>query len=153
MAKLSREIINFFESQGCVVVATIDSKGLPHTSCKGMIKIEESGRAYLLDAYHGKTFKNLKENPSASVTAFNEHNFKGFCLKGHARIIREDELTDNIVRRWEEKITARLTQRLLKNIREEKSHKGHPEASLPKPKYMIILEIKEVVDLTPAHLK
>lgn len=136
-----------------MAVTTIDSKGFPHASCKGMIKIEGTGRVYLLDAYHGRTFKNLKQNPSASVTAFDEHKFRGFCLKGKARLIHEDELTESIVKSWEERISGRLTQRLLKNIREEKGHRGHPEASLPKPKYMIVLDTEEVVDLTPAHLK
>jgi len=153
MINISREIKNFFENQGCVVITTIDSKGFPHASCKGMIKIEESGRAYFLDAYHGQTFRNLKNNSSASATAFDEHKFKGFCLKGRARLIHEEELTENIVKSWEDRITGRLTQRLIKNIREEKGHKGHPEASLPKPKYMIVLEVEEAVDLTPAHLK
>jgi hypothetical protein len=68
-------------------------------------------------------------------------------------MIHENELTPDIVKVWEERITNRLTQRLLKNIREEKGHRGHPEASLPKPKYMIVLEVDEVVDLTPSHLK
>jgi len=153
MSKLTREIINFFENQGCVVLTTIDHRGFPHTSCKGMVKLGESGQVYLLDAYHGQTFKNLEKNSFASVTAFDEHKFKGFCLKGRARLIHEDELTESIVKSWEERITNRLTQRLLKNIREGKGHKGHPEASLPRPKYMIVLEIEEVVDLTPAHLK
>lgn len=153
MAKIDSDIVNFFRDQGCVVLTTVDSKGYPHASCKGMIKIEESGRAYLLDAYHGQTSENLKKNPAASVTSFDEHRFKGFCLKGKARLIHEDELTQDIIKSWEARITGRLTQRLLRNIREEKGHKGHPEASLPKPKYMIVLEVEEVVDLTPAHLK
>lgn len=153
MVKLGSDIINFFENQGCVVVATIDGRGLPHVSCKGMIKIEEPGRLYLLDAYHGQTFKNLQENPSASATVFNEHKFKGFCLKGKARLIHENELTQDFLKLWEKKIAGRLAQRLLKNIREEKGHRGHPEASLPNPKYMIVLEVKEIVDLTPSHLK
>ncbi len=153
MTKLNRDIVNFFESQGSLVVITIDSKGYPHASCKGAIKIEEEGRLYLMDAYHGQTFKNLKKNPSACVVAFNEHKFKGFCLKGKARLIHERELNPEIIKSWEERLTDRLTQRLLKNIREEKGHSGHPEASLPKPKYMIVLEVLEVVDLTPTNLK
>lgn len=153
MLKLNSDIINFLENQGCVVLTTIDAKGYPHASCKGMIKTEESRRIYLLDAYHGRTFRNLKINPYASVTVFDEHRFKGFCLKGRARLIHEDELTADIIKSWEKRIAARLTQRLLKNIREDKGHKGHPEASLPKPKYMIVLEVSEVVDLTPSHLK
>jgi uncharacterized pyridoxamine 5'-phosphate oxidase family protein len=151
--RLAGEIIHFFQGQGCVVLATIDKNGLPHTSCKSIVKIEESGLVYLLDAYHGTTYKNLLKNPSASITIFNEHKFVGYCLKGRARLIHKDELDTGIVRAWEDRITSRLTERLLNNIHEEKGHKGHPEASLPKPQYMIVLEVSEIVDLTPAHLK
>lgn len=151
--RLAGEIIHFFQGQGCVVVATIDNNGLPHASCKSIVKIEESGLIYLLDAYHGITYKNLLKNPSASITVFDEHKFIGYCLKGRARLIHKDELDADIVKAWDDRITSRLTERLLNNIHEEKGHKGHPEASLPKPQYMIVLEVREVVDLTPVHLK
>jgi len=81
MQKLDSSVVNFFRNQGCVVVTTIDKNGFPHCACKGIVKIEESGRVYLLDAYRGKTFNNLKINKLASVTAFNEHKFNGFSLK------------------------------------------------------------------------
>ncbi len=153
MRQLDENIIHFFQAQSSVVVATVDKDGFPHTACKGIVKIEESGRVYLLDAYHGQTFNNLKQNPLISITAFNEHKFIGYCLKGKAHLIHKDELDKKIIRSWEDRITGRLTQRLLKNIHDENGHKGHPEASLPKPKYMIVLEVSEVVDLTPTHLK
>lgn len=153
MLKLNRDIINFFEDQGCVLLATVDRGGYPHTSCKGLVKIEEPASVFLLDAYHSATFRNLKNNPSASVTAFNEHKFKGYCLKGKARVADTNELTPDILKAWEKKVSGRLTQRLLKNIREERGHKGHPEALLPKPKYMIIFKVGEIIDLAPAHLK
>lgn len=153
MQQLDENIIHFFQAQSSVVVATVDKSGFPHTACKGIVRIEEAGRVYLLDAYHGQTFNNLKQNPLVSITAFNEHKFIGYCLKGKAHLIHKDELDSGIIQSWEDRITGRLTQRLLKNIHEEKGHKGHPEASLPKPKYMIVLEVSEVVDLTPAHLK
>lgn len=151
--RLNEEIIHFFQGQGCVVVATIDKNGFPHTSCKSIVKIEANGRVYLLDAYHGITYRNLAENPVASITVFDEHKFIGYCLKGRARLIHKNELDLGIVKAWEDRITSRLTERLLNNIHEEKGHRGHPEASLPKPQYMIVLEVSEVVDLTPVHLK
>lgn len=153
MIKLSEEIIQFFCNQGCVVVATIDNKGFPHSSCKGMVAIKHSGRVYLLDLYKAKTFENLKTNPQVSVTAIDEHRFTGYCLKGKAKIITEEQIGPELMKDWEDRITSRLTRRLLRNIREEKGHPRHPEVLLPKPKYMIFIEVEEVVDLTPRHLK
>jgi predicted pyridoxine 5'-phosphate oxidase superfamily flavin-nucleotide-binding protein len=153
MRQLNQDIIQFFQAQGCVLVTTIDKDGSPHASCKGIVKIEIDGRVYLLDAYRGQTFQNLKSNPLASITAFNEHKFNGYCLKGRARLIHREELDSEIIKSWDERVTGRLTQRLLKNIHEGKGHRSHPEALLPKPQYMIVLEVSEIIDLTPAHLK
>ena len=153
MKRLSNEIIHFFQNQGCVVVSTIDENGFPHSSCKGIIKIGSNGGIYLLDLYKAKTFQNLQKNPYVSITAMDEHKFIGYCLKGRAHIITEDKITPALMKSWEDRITSRLTRRLIKNIREEKGHPRHPEILLPKPEYMIAIKVEEIVDLTPHHLR
>jgi len=153
MKRLSGGIINFFHNQGCVIVSTVDKDGFPHCACKGIVQINRNGQIYLLDLYHAKTYENLKYNPRISITAIDEHKFVGYCLKGKAEMIPEGELKSHIIKAWETRIISRLTRRLLKNIREEKGHPRHPEILLPKPEYMIVMEVEEVVDLTPRHLK
>lgn len=153
MAKLSEQVVRFLETQGCVVLATIDAQGFPHTSCKDIVKIDKEGHVYLSDVYHGQTFENLKSNPLASVTAFNEHKFIGYCLKGKAKMLSGGEVAAELIKAWDDRITARSTQRLLKNLHEEKGHPHHPEASLPKPKYVIQLDVQEIVDLAPYNLR
>ncbi len=153
MKRLTEEIIQFFQRQSCVVVSTVDKNGFPHSACKGIIKINKNGRIYLLDLYQGKTYVNLKYNPTISLTAVDDHKFVGYCLKGKAKIIPQKKLLSGAIKAWEARIVSRLTQRLLKNIHEEKGSSRHPEALLPKPEYMILMEVKEIVDLTPRHLK
>ena len=153
MKKLTYEIIHFFQNQSFVIVSTLDPDGTPHSSCKGVIKITRSGKVYLLDVYLRKTYNNLRQNPKISLTAVDEHKFKGFCLKGKAKLLEQNRLSSGIIKAWEERIAGRITRRLLKNIREEKGHPSHPEALLPKPEYMIVMEVEEIVDLTPHHLK
>lgn len=153
MMRLNREIIHFFHNQGCVVVSSIDKNGFVHNSCKGIVEMKPEGRIYLMDLYRKKTYDNLRHNPHISITAFDEHKFIGYCLKGKIVSFSENELPADILRAWEERITSRLTQRLLKNMHEEKGHPRHPEILLPKPEYMIVMEVNEVVDLTPQHLK
>jgi hypothetical protein len=106
-----------------------------------------------LDLYRAKTRQNLQRNPRISVTAFDEHKFIGYCLKGKVKSFSENELPVDILKAWEERITNRLTQRLLKNVREEKGHPRHPEILLPKPEYLIVMDVEAIVDLTPHHLK
>lgn len=151
--RLSEQIIQFFHRQGCVIVSTIDKNGFAHNACKGIVEINPNGRVYLLDLYRRKTYENLRRNPHISITAFDEHKFVGYCLKGVVKLFSEEELPADILKAWEERVTSRIAQRLLRNIREERGHPRHPETLLPKPEYMIAMEVREAVSLTPSHLK
>ena len=153
MKKIPEDIVQFLRNQGFVIVSTIDEKGMPHASCKGIVKISPNGRIYLLDLYRAATYHNLKRNRFLSITAVDEHKFRGYCLKGKASMIMDAEIKDEIIKAWEERITSRLTQRLLKNIREEKGHPRHPEILLPKPEYLIVMDVGEINDLTPHHIR
>jgi len=153
MTKLPQGLIDFFNNQGFVIISTVDKDGTPHNSCKGIVKIDPSGRFYLLDLYRGRTYQNLSQNPRVSITAVDEHNFKGYSLKGKAKIVPNNRLRSRIMAEWERRITGRIAQRIIKNIHEEKGHPRHPEAFLPKPEYMIVVEAAEVVNLTPQHIR
>lgn len=153
MLKFSDEIRDFFQKQGFVVVSTVDRDGTIHNSCKGIVKIDKGGKIYLLDLYSARTFDNLKKNPQISITAVDEHNFSGYCLKGKGKIIKVEGLDSSIIKAWEEKITGRISRRIIRNLHGEQGHPRHPEANLPKPRYMILMEVAEVVDLTPGHIK
>lgn len=153
MQKLSEEIIRFFQNQGFVIVSTIDEDGGIHNSCKGIVKIDSGGQIYLLDLYKAKTLENLKNNSNVSITAVDEHKFQGYCLKGKAKIVETENLKSDIVALWDNKITARATKRVIKNIHEEKGSPGHPEILLPKPEYLIEVRVKEIVNLTPGKMR
>ncbi|MDD5254716.1 MAG: pyridoxamine 5'-phosphate oxidase family protein [Candidatus Omnitrophica bacterium] len=153
MEKLSGDILHFLKNQSFMIVSTVDKNGTPHSACKGIVDVEPDGKIYLLDLYMGGTFENLKGNDHISITAVDEHKFKGYCLKGKARIIRTEDVRPQVIKAWEEKVTTRITQRVIRNMREEKGHPRHPEALLPKPAYMILMETHEVVDLTPHHIR
>jgi uncharacterized pyridoxamine 5'-phosphate oxidase family protein len=146
-------IVRFFQKQHFTVVSTIDKKGYPNNSCKGIVEINKSGKVYLLDLYMTRTYENLKDNPAISITAVDEHKFIGYCLKGKAKIIPKDKVNKRILKLWESNITSRISYRLLKNMRGEKGHVAHPEALLPKPTYLIEVIIDEIVDLIPGHIK
>ncbi|MBN2119494.1 MAG: pyridoxamine 5'-phosphate oxidase family protein [Candidatus Omnitrophica bacterium] len=153
MKELSNDIINFFNKQGFVIVSTIDSQGFIHCSAKGIAGIEKEGKIYVIDLYRGGTFNNLKNNPVVSITAVDEKHFTGYTLKGRARIVEKERLGQDIIREWEERVVKRISQRLIKNIQEEKKNSHHPEAELPPVQYLIEIEVENIVDLTPAHIK
>ena len=64
-----------------------------------------------------------------------------------------NRVSKRILKLWDDKITSRISYRLLKNIQGEKGHAAHPEAFLPGPAYLIEVNIDEVIDLIPEHIK
>ncbi len=153
MKKISQEIVNFLNNQGFVLISSIDRNGFPHNSAKAIAKINTDGEIYLIDVYHGLTNRNIKNNSKVSISAIDEHKFIGYCLKGKAKIIADDNFSQEIIKIWEDNITGRLTKRLLKNLADDKSRAHHPEASLPQPKHIIAVDVQEIVDLAPQHLR
>ena len=153
MKQIPAEVIDFLRAQGFVIVSSIDKIGFPHSSCKDIVKIEAIGEVYLIDVYNGATKENIRRNPLVSISAVDEHRFAGFCLKGEARILPNDHISQEIIKSWEDNITSRLTKRLLRNLSAQQARGHHPEASLPKPKHLIIVEVKEIVDLALYDLK
>lgn len=150
---IEHDIVQFFHNQHFTVISTIDKNGYPHNSCKGIVEIDESGKVYLLDLYMARTYENLKNNPRISITAINEHKFIGYCLKGKAKIVPKSEVTKRILKLWDDRITSRISHRLLKNMHGEKGYGAHPEALLPRPEYLIEVDIEEIIDLIPGHIK
>jgi general stress protein 26 len=141
------DALQFLREQNFVIVSTVDENGAVHNSCKDIVHVSPAGRVYLFDLYHGKTLANLKRTPNISLTAVDEHHFKGYCLKGKAVSITQEDIGTELVKAWEARITSRITSRLLKNIGGEKGHPRHPELLLPTPKFLIGVAIDEVVDL------
>lgn len=150
MIKLPQEIIEFLKAQGFVIVSSIDKNGFPHSSCKAIVKIEPQGMIFLIDLYHGSTGENIKHNPRINISAVEEHKFIGYCLKGKGQILLDD-ISQELIKIWEENLTSRLTKRLLKNLSEDRVRGHHPEATLPRPKHVIALEVEEIIDLAPYH--
>jgi uncharacterized pyridoxamine 5'-phosphate oxidase family protein len=153
MKQLSGEIIQVFQKQGFVIVSTLDIEGRIHCSAKGIVGIEEQGRVFIIDLYHGVTFNNLKRNPLVSITAIDEEAFVGYTLKGKATVVEREKIKKHIISGWEDKVIQRISRRVINDIKREKKSRHHPEAIFPHPRYFIEIDVEEIVDLTPAHLK
>lgn len=153
MKKLNDELVRFLHKQNFTIISTIDNGGRPHNSCKGIVEIDQKGLIYLLDLYRARTYENLSKNRNISLTAVDEHKFKGYSLIGRARIIKPSRLGAKFTKAWEKKIDSRVAHRVLKNIRGDVGHKSHPEIMLPKPEYLIEMEVDSIIDLTPKALK
>jgi uncharacterized pyridoxamine 5'-phosphate oxidase family protein len=153
MKRLNDDVINFFKKQSFVIVTTLDPDGTPHDSCKDVIRVSRDGRIYLLDLYMRRTYRNLQNNPNMCVAQVDEHRFWGYCLKGRGRVAKLDRLRTRVNAIWQQKVNARIVNRIIRNIHDEQGHPAQPESLLPRPEYMVIMDVTEVIDLTPAHIK
>jgi general stress protein 26 len=153
MKEIPANIVSFLHKQGFVIVSSLDQKQTIHCSAKGVVGIEAKGKVFLIDLYKGKTFENLKNNSTVSITAVNEHEFRGYCLKGYAKIVEREAIKEQIIKDWEEKVISRISKRVVKDVQKDKSSLAHPEVSFPSPKYLIEIDAEEIVDLTPKGLK
>ncbi len=153
MVSLSIDVIKFFERQGCVLVATFSSDGSIHNSCKGIVRINKKGEVYIMDLYKAVTYNNLQKDHRISITAYNETKFTGYSLKGRAKILPESGITASLLDDWNKRLTSRIATRLLDNIKSNNSLARHHEAHLPKPNYLIVIQVDEVVDLAPKEVK
>ncbi len=151
--ELPPDIVSFFEKQTFVLVSTIDQQGKINVSAKGILEMKPAGEVFLLDLYHGNTFRNLTKNPAVSLTAICEKHFTGYTLQGKARIVKRGNFDATIISRWYHKISRRISNRLIKNLQEGRNALVHPEAMLPEPKYLVVVRVSKVIDLAPAHLK
>jgi uncharacterized pyridoxamine 5'-phosphate oxidase family protein len=153
MKKLSSDIIYFLEKQGFVIVSTFDARDRIHCAAKGIAGIEKQGKVYLIDLYKAQTFNNLLRNPNISITAVDEHLFVGYTLKGKAKIVERESIKNHIIDKWEERVIQRISKRLIRNLKNERKSFHHPETRFPRPQYLIEVEVEEIIDLTPQHLK
>ncbi|MBF0478430.1 MAG: pyridoxamine 5'-phosphate oxidase family protein [Candidatus Omnitrophica bacterium] len=150
---LSDEVIRFLSKQGVVIVSTIDEHGRIHCSAKGIVGVVPEGVVFVIDLYLHKTFQNLENNSTVSITVLDEKNFKGYTLQGKATVVRREDIAEHIIEEWERRIIDRISRRVISGVQAESQKFKHTEASLPAhPKYLIEIDVENVIDLSPIRV-
>jgi uncharacterized pyridoxamine 5'-phosphate oxidase family protein len=151
--RIHDDIIHFLCTQGYVILSTIDEKGHIHCSAKGIVGIEQD-KVYIIDLFKNQTYRNLQKDDRISITAVNEHQFKGFTLQGHGKIIMHKDIEDHIVKKWEDKVIKRISARMIRGVQKGVKSVKHHEAHLPDlPKYLIEVDVDNIIDLAPPACK
>jgi predicted pyridoxine 5'-phosphate oxidase superfamily flavin-nucleotide-binding protein len=84
MAKMNARMKEIFEKQETVVLATSAKNGAPNVVPITAKKILDDETILVSDQFFNKTLANLKENPQASITTWD--NLEGYQLKGSVAI-------------------------------------------------------------------
>lgn len=153
MKEIPDNVIQLLKERGYVIVSTLDNNGSIHCSAKGVVEVKKKGEVYLIDLYKQITYNNLKRNSTVSITAIDEHQFIGFTLKGKANIVKRDKIKNESIKQWEQKIVERISKRVIKNVKRDRGSTKHPESRFPQPEYLIEMNVAQIIDLTPSHLK
>ncbi|OGX46996.1 MAG: hypothetical protein A2306_02330 [Omnitrophica WOR_2 bacterium RIFOXYB2_FULL_38_16] len=147
--ELTDKTIKLLEKQGFVIVSTLTEGGAIHSVAKGIVGIEKEGKVFVIDLFKNNTYNNLKRNSNVSITAIDDQSYDGYTLQGKAKIVPREDIQDHIVAKWEDKIIERISNRMISSIQKGKRSNEHHEAKLPKhPKYLIEIDVEEVIDLT-----
>jgi len=95
MAKITNELKGFLKT--CLAfVATVDKKGRPNVVPKGNLAVQGDDRIVFADLYSHQTKKNLRGNPNIAITVVNPAGYKGYQLKGKAKIIEHGRAYDRL---------------------------------------------------------
>jgi len=84
MAKMNQRMKEIFEKQEIVVLATATKNGAPNVVPITAKKILDDETILVSDQFFNKTLANLKENPQASITIWD--NLEGYQIKGAVAI-------------------------------------------------------------------
>ena len=145
---INDDVIEFFNSQNIVLISTIDDEGRIHSSVKGLASIEKDGIVRIIDLYSNRTLNNLLKDSNISITSVNEATYRGYTLQGRARVIDRDDIEEEILQSWKEKIVQRISSRVVSGVQAGSKSEGHYEAELPmEPAYLIEVEIDNVINL------
>ncbi len=147
MIRIPRPIISFIEKQNFVLMSTVSQGGVPNTSPKGVAVVQPRGKIYAIDLYFRKTWRNLKHNRNVTLCCFDERHYRGYQIKGTAKAHKITDEHEALVKLWRKKVSERITHRVIENLKlDKKTH--HHEAHFPPPKYVIEVDVKEIVSLT-----
>ncbi|MBW1850913.1 MAG: pyridoxamine 5'-phosphate oxidase family protein [Deltaproteobacteria bacterium] len=84
MGKLNERMKEIFNNQEVIALSTCSGEGVPNVVPMSAKKILDDDTILLSDQFFGKTLKNLKENPKASVATWD--GLEGYQIKGSVTI-------------------------------------------------------------------
>ncbi len=86
MTTLNPEIKETFSKIKVFPVGTASRSGIPNVSLIAFVQLVSDDTIWLADNYMKKTIENLRENPRASISVWDQESKKCFQIKGSVEI-------------------------------------------------------------------
>jgi len=138
-------IKHLLEKQSFLIVATADTGGQPNAAPMFFIHADDK-YLYLVDYTMGQTYRNIKANPRVSISVSDMETLSGFKMTGAVKILTQGPVYAKIYSRFEQKTVDLSVKRVIKGIRESKSHK-HFEAGIPSAVVIYQINVKELTEI------
>jgi predicted pyridoxine 5'-phosphate oxidase superfamily flavin-nucleotide-binding protein len=143
---ITKAIETLLKKREFMSVATADPSGRPNCAPKFLFKTE-GDFIYLVDYSMGRTARNAKANPRASLAVMDIDNLLGYQLNGSLTVIEKGheayERTLAEVRKREIQLSA---ERVIHGVRTGKRYE-HFEVELPEDCLVLKIHVDEVVPI------
>lgn len=139
------KIRKLFQTREFISVATCDFNGRPNVAPKLLLKFED-GFVYLVDYVLGTTFKNLQNNPRASISSMDLDSLTGYQLNGPVEMLESGAEYNKILQELVDKEIDLSTRRIIEGVEKGKVHAGF-EVSMSQNFVVLKLKIEEVVEI------
>jgi len=147
---INKNIKTLIESKTFIGVATSDLQSRPNAAPKFILKVE-SGYIYLVDYIIGNTFRNLKVNPQASLSMFDNNTLMGYQINGKVQIVDRGPEYSAALNELARKEIDLSTTRIIDGVIKGQAHKAYEVAGSGQ---FVILKVKveEIVQIHPSGI-
>ncbi len=140
-----RDLKAILKSRGFLNVATSDLQNNPNVAPKLLLKVE-SGIIYLADYVIGRTFRNLKINPKASLGFMDMENLIGYQFNGRVEIIDSGAVYEKMLDELGKKAIELSVQRIIEGVDKGKKHSRF-EIEISQAAVILKVNVEEVVEI------
>ena len=95
MARIPQKVQDFLTGK-MAWVATAASDGMPNATPKGSVQLIDDEHLAFADLFSRKTRENLLANPKVSITVADQATYKGYQIKGYAKILESGPLFEQM---------------------------------------------------------
>jgi predicted pyridoxine 5'-phosphate oxidase superfamily flavin-nucleotide-binding protein len=137
------QVADILENKEFISIATCDSTGRPNVAPKFLLKTVRN-TIYLADYVIGRTYRNLKDNPRASLSTMDFNTLNGYQLNASVTLIDKGPLYRSLLKDFERGKIAFSAKRLIEGVQREKKYKGF-ELEFPEKIVIYKINVKEIV--------
>jgi len=143
---ITGKIRELIKKREFINVATSDATGHPNCAPKLFFKTENN-LIYLVDYSIGRTARNARVNPRASIAVMDIDTLAAYQLNGSLEVIEKGELYDKYVRELRKKEIELSALRVIEGMRTGKRYE-HFELELPEHCVVLKICVDEVVNIS-----